>query len=110
MYLGAAVVACAAAAFSFQPATLTSLTTQQLVVLLYLGAIASGVGFFLFNAGARWTDVGTLAIFNNVKVPLAVLASVLFFGDVVNWPRLLIGGVIIGGALVLNEQFARKAA
>ena len=97
MYLGAAVVACTAAAFSFRPETLTSLSATQLIVLLYLGAIASGVGFFLFNAGARRTDVGALAIFNNVKIPLAVLASVLIFGDPVNWLRLLIGGVIIGG-------------
>lgn len=108
MYLGAAVIACAAAALSFHPAVVTNLSRDQVLVLLYLGAIASGIGFFLFNAGARRTDVGTLAIFNNVKVPLAVLASVLIFGDPVNWPRLLIGGAIIGAALVLNENSGRK--
>lgn len=103
MYLGAAVVAGAAAVFTFAPSTLTSLSLKQVCVLLYLGAIASGVGFFLFNSGARRTNVGTLAVFNNVKVPLAVLASVLIFGDPVDWPRLLIGAAIIAGALLLNE-------
>ena len=108
MYLGAAIVACTAAAITGSPSTIATLTLQQISVLLYLGAIASGVGFFLFNAGARRTDVGTLAIFNNVKVPLAVLASVLIFGDSVNWPRLAIGGAIIAGALILNETSGKR--
>lgn len=109
MYAGAAIVACAAAILSFQPATLANLKRDQILVLLYLGAIASGLGFFLFNAGARKVNVGALAIFNNVKVPLAVLASVLVFGDPVSWPRLMIGGAIIGMALILNEKLPRRA-
>ena len=108
MYAGAAIIACAAATLSFRPSTVVDLSGEQLLVLLYLGAIASGVGFFLFNAGARRVNVGALAIFNNVKVPLAVLASVLVFGDPVNWPRLLIGGAIIGTALVLNESGEKR--
>lgn len=104
MYFGAAIVACIAAAITFTPATLANLTPAQWVVLLYLGLIASGVGFFLFNAGARRADVGTLAIFNNVKVPLAVLASVLVFGDPANWWRLALGGAVIALALGLNES------
>ena len=57
---------------------------------------------FLFNAGARRVDVGTLAVFNNAKVPLAILASALVFGERVDWARLGVGGGVIGLALVLS--------
>jgi drug/metabolite transporter (DMT)-like permease len=71
-------------------------------VLAYLGLVASGLGFFLFNAGARRASIGALAIFNNVKIPLAILASALVFREEVDWPRLALGGAIIGGAFGLN--------
>ena len=64
--------------------------------------VASGLGFFLFNAGARRTDLGTLAIFNNMKIPLAILASGLIFHETVDWERLAIGGAVIACALGLN--------
>lgn len=109
LYLGAAIVAGAAAATSLDIDKLRLLSSTQWLVLLYLGAIASGVGFFLFNAGARMADIGALAICNNLKVPLAILASAWLFHDHVNWPRLLIGGSLIGAALAINEcAVARK--
>jgi len=108
LYIGATIIAAAFAATSADLGTITSLSLVQWVVLLYLGAIASGVGFFLFNAGARRVDVGALAIFNNIKVPLAILASVLIFGEGVDWPRLIIGGAVIGVALWINEAILRR--
>jgi drug/metabolite transporter (DMT)-like permease len=102
LYLGASVVAVAMAAPSVQWARVLAMSPQQGVVLIYLGVVASGLGFFLFNAGARRTDIGTLAIFNNLKIPLAILASGLVFREVVDWPRLALGGVILAGALAWN--------
>ncbi len=74
----------------------------QLFVLLYLGLFASGVGFFMWNVGAGRVSAGTLAVFNNVKIPLAVLVSLLFFDEQADWLRLLGGGAIIALALWLN--------
>jgi len=115
MYVGATVVALLAAGTNFEVATLTSITTQQWIVLVYLGIVASGIGFFLFNAGARRSNVGTLAIFNNVKIPLAIIASVVIFGDWREWLsvpenvlRLGIGSVVIVIALVINETVVRR--
>ncbi len=108
LYLGAAVVALAMAAPSFRWAVLSGMAPRQLGVLLYLGVVASGVGFFLFNAGARRTDLGTLAIFNNLKIPLAILASGLVFREAVDWPRLAVGGAVIACAFGLNGLTGAK--
>lgn len=102
LYLGAAAVALVMAAPSVQWDKVLGMSPRQLGVLLYLGLVASGLGFFLFNAGARRTDIGTLAIFNNMKIPLAILASGLVFRESVDWPRLAAGGAVIACALGLN--------
>lgn len=102
LYLGASVVAVAAAAPSISWDQVAAMDLRQGAVLLYLGVVASGLGFFLFNAGARRTDIGTLAIFNNMKIPLAILASGLVFREAVDWPRLAAGGAVIACALGLN--------
>ena len=107
LYLGAAAVALAMALPVVQWDKVARMPHGQMGVLLYLGAVASGVGFFLFNAGARRTDVGTLAIFNNAKIPLAILASALVFGDRVDWVRLAAGGAVIAAALGLNGWLVR---
>mgnify|MGYP003431460250 CR=1 FL=1 len=102
LYLGAAAVAVAFAAPSISWDKVLAMTFRQGMVLVYLGAVASGLGFFLFNAGARRTDLGTLAIFNNVKIPLAILASGLVFRETIDWPRLVLGGSVIVLALAFN--------
>jgi len=102
LYLGACAVAVAMAAPSIPWDKVLAMDLRQAAVLLYLGVVASGLGFFLFNAGARRTDIGTLAIFNNMKIPLAILASGLVFREAVDWPRLAAGGAVIACALGLN--------
>ncbi len=100
LYLGAALTA-ALAASGTPPATL-SITLKQAGILLYLGAIASGLGFFLWNIGARKVSSGTLAVFNNLKIPLGILVSMFFFGETADWPRLLGGGALMVLALAVN--------
>ena len=108
LYAGAALVTLAMAAPQADPARLLHASASQFLVLAYLGLAASGVGFFLFNAGARRVDVGTLAVFNNAKVPLAILASALVFGEHVAWLRVTAGGAVLALALVLNGNSRRR--
>ncbi len=75
------------------------LTKNQILILIYLGAIASGLGFFLWNYGAVLTKIGTLAVFNNIKIPLAVLVSIIIFRERTNPINLIIGGSILLMAL-----------
>lgn len=84
------------------------LSPTQGFTLIYLGLIASGFSFFLWNASARKVDTGTLAIFNDLKIPLAVSVSLIFFGEQTNLLNLLIGGAIILAALWLNEWAGRR--
>jgi drug/metabolite transporter (DMT)-like permease len=71
--------------------------------------LASGIGFFMWNTGATRVQAGVLAVFNNVKVPLAVLVSLLFFGERTDGLRLFGGGTIIALALWLNRLPGRGA-
>ena len=87
-----------------------ALTGSQLLTLVYLGAIASGVCFFMWNVGARKVHTGTLAVFNDLKIPLAVTVSLVFFGEKASLPHLLIGGLIVLAALLLNEWGAKRVA
>ena len=107
LYIGALEVT-ALATLQFTPYSTLTLTSTQLLTLLYLGAVASGLSFFLWNIGAREVNAGTLAVFNDLKIPLAVAVSLLVFGESTNIPRLLIGGAVIVGALVLNEGLTHR--
>lgn len=107
VYLGAFIVTglFAAVAVDFSALRITAAETGT---LLYLGVIASGLAFFLWNYGARRTDSGALAVFNNMKIPLAVAVSMLFFGERTDPIRLALGGGIVVLALVLNEMLVKR--
>jgi drug/metabolite transporter (DMT)-like permease len=102
LYFGAAILT-AISTLVFVPISSITLTAKQAWTLLYLGAIASGVSFFLWNLGARKVNAGALALFNDLKIPLAVFVSLVVFGENTNIPRLLLGGGIMIAALIINE-------
>jgi drug/metabolite transporter (DMT)-like permease len=81
-----------------------NLDGSHLLTLVYLGVIASGLGFFLWNKGALQVGAGTLAVMNNAKVPLAVACSLVFFGESANLPRLLASLVLLGAAVWVAEK------
>jgi drug/metabolite transporter (DMT)-like permease len=82
-YAGACLVAVAAFALPGRPLDVT-LTSSQLLTLLYLGVVASGLGFFLWNVGSARVSAGTAAVMNNAKIPLGIAVSLLFFGETAN--------------------------
>jgi drug/metabolite transporter (DMT)-like permease len=85
------------------------LSTDHWKAILYLGCVASGLGFFLWNKGASVSNPGTLAAFNNAVVPLAVLFSLFIFGeadslDTESLVRLVLGAGLIGTAVFLGQR------
>jgi drug/metabolite transporter (DMT)-like permease len=104
LYAGAFAIALGA---TFTHAIEVDLNTPQLLTLLYLGALASGAGFFLWNRGATRVSAGTLAVMNNAKIPLAVAVALLVFGETADLPRLLAAGAVLALAVWLVESRRR---
>lgn len=103
LYLGG-MLAALPWALLMGPGWAVPLTKWQVATIVYLGVVASGLGFFLWNAGARRTSAGTLAVCNNLKIPLATGVSLLFFGGKADPVHLLIGMVLFVAATWLSER------
>lgn len=84
--------------------------TGQWLVLAFLGLIASGAGFFLWNLGLTKVNAGTLGVFNNLKIPLGVAVSLLFFGETADLPRLLLSGALMLAAIAVAEGWFHRSA
>ncbi len=89
LYAGAALTAGTAWAVTGGMGGMDELTSRQWLAILYLGVLPSGVGFFLWNVGARRVPAGVLAVMNNLKVPLAVALAFACFGERGHLARLL---------------------
>ncbi len=101
LYAGAAAVALLA----LLPRAVTLvLNSTHLLTLLYLGVLASGVCFFLWNVGATQVGSGLLAVMNNAKAPLGVACSMLFFGESAPLLPLLASLAILGAAAWLAAR------
>ncbi len=103
-------VAVAAIYYFFTAETIwPSLSGNQIMILLYLGLIASGLGFYAWNRGAREVgSSGTLAVMNNGYIPLAIIVSLTLFGEDGEWGRIFLGAGVILAAVVLSERYYRK--
>jgi drug/metabolite transporter (DMT)-like permease len=103
MYAGAAAVTVAAlpVGMALGDDPFAGWSPRALLVLLYLGALPTAVGFYLWNRGAARTRPAFLAAANNLKVPLAVVVSWLVFGEAVAGGRALLGLVLLVGALLV---------
>ncbi len=107
LYAGGVLAALIASVFTVDWTTV-AISTVQWTTLVYLGMISSGLGFFMWNYGARRTNIGTLAVFNNLKIPLSITVSLLVFGEKAGVSNLLIGGGIVLLALLISEGFEWK--
>jgi drug/metabolite transporter (DMT)-like permease len=103
MYLGAALFT-GVAALLLADFGRFRLEWEPALVLLYLGLIPTGVGFFLWNKGAARTGPGALAAANNLKIPLGVLAAWLIFGEQADYLRVLAGLAVILVALFVSRD------
>lgn len=98
----------------FVGATLTSLVATVLFadwnkipttslhygILIWLGLVASGLGYWLWNAGARQVKANQLAVMNNVLIPAGLVVNFVFWQHEVNWWTLTAGSVLILASLL----------
>ena len=80
----------------------------QWAVLIWLGIVASGLGYFLWNRGATQVDSGILAIMNNAVVPLGLVVNLILWGKDINYQNLVIGGGLILLALYIHKVILNK--
>ncbi len=85
-------------------------TGVQWGVLIYLGTIASGLGYFIWNKGATMVNAGALAVMNNLLVPAGLIVNIVIWNRDVDLVKLSIGGGIILLSLVVNELWVKPKA
>jgi drug/metabolite transporter (DMT)-like permease len=80
LYLGGSLLAAIPVGLSpGMPTAMAALSATQILTILYLGLIPSGLGFYLWNVGVRRSSEGTAAVLNNAKIPLAIVVSWALF-------------------------------
>jgi len=106
-YIGALAVTMVTWLLFGNPAKLPT-TSLQWEILLYLGLVASGLGYFFWNKGATKVDSGTLAIMNNALVPAGLVVNLLIWNRDANLTRLCIGGAVLLFSLLLHEYWGKN--
>jgi drug/metabolite transporter (DMT)-like permease len=106
LYFGA-VILTGVSVLMFSNMADINFSASQIYILLFLGVISSGICFFLWNYGATQTNTGNLAVMNNMKIPLAILASVMIFGESADWFRLALGFLLLMGGLIVIQVFRK---
>ncbi|EKM0373760.1 carboxylate/amino acid/amine transporter [Cronobacter turicensis] len=103
-YLGAFVVAVIAWFALGNPQKLPT-TGLQWGILVWLGVVASGLGYFMWNYGATQVDAGTLGIMNNMHVPAGLLVNLAIWQQQPHWPSFIIGGAVIVASLWVHRRW-----
>lgn len=109
LYVGGLAVTTIATTVAGGWTSAARVSETQALVLLYLGVVASGLGFYLWNRGAVTAPAGVLAVFNNLKIPLAVVVALVLFGEQADLPRLVVGGglMVLAAALAVRRSRVR---
>ena len=107
-FIGALIVASACYALFGDLNKLPSTSTQW-GILIYLGIVASGLGYFMWNKGATLVNVGALAVMNNLLIPAGIIVNVLIWNRDADLLRLSIGAGVMLVALVVNQIMTKSA-
>ena len=106
-FIGALIIATICYALFGNSSKLPTTSTQW-GILIYLGVVASGLGYFMWNKGATLVNVGALAVMNNLLIPAGIIVNVLIWNRDADIVRLSIGAAIMLGALIVNQIINKK--
>ncbi|SDH93759.1 carboxylate/amino acid/amine transporter [Pseudomonas panipatensis] len=107
-FVGALLIALPGWLLLGNPQKLPSTETQWLV-LLFMGLLATALGQYCWNKGGTLVDGGTLAVMNNLHVPVGLLINLLIWNQHADLPRLALGGAVIVASLGVNRLGGRRA-
>jgi len=103
-YMGAFLVALVAWFTLGNPQKLPT-TGLQWGILVWLGVVASGIGYFMWNYGATQVDAGTLGIMNNMHVPAGLLVNFAIWQQQPHWPSFITGALVIVASLWVHRHW-----
>lgn len=106
-YLGAVILVLPFTIANVKFFSLT-LTLTQILSILYLAILPTGIGFWMWNKGSACVKYSTLAVMNNLKIPLGVLFSIFIFNEKINLLNFSIGSSIIVIAILLLHFYLKK--
>ena len=92
LFLGATIVT--SSVYLSVSGSMIELTDTNLLALLFLGLCSTGIGFLLWNIGATKVNSYRLAVSNNLVIPIAIINSVLIFGESISL-LLFLPGIIL---------------
>ena len=82
----------------------------QWAVLLFLGLVSTALGLYWWNKGACLVNGATLAVMNNLHVPVGLLLNLLIWNQHEELGRLLLGGLVIVAAVWISRLGIRPPA
>jgi drug/metabolite transporter (DMT)-like permease len=82
-----------------------SLNFNQWLTVLYLGIVPTGIGFWLWNKGAKLVNSTVLAVMNNLKIPMGGFFALVFFHERINLSYFIFGSSLILIGIILSSFF-----
>lgn len=92
-YLGAVIVALPA--WWVLGGTQYPHNATQWAILLWLGLVASGAGYYCWNKGATLVSSGLLAVMNNMLIPAGLVVNIVLWNRDENLLSLTIGSALL---------------
>jgi drug/metabolite transporter (DMT)-like permease len=71
---------------------------------LYLGALASGAGYLLYNYALKHMAASQVGVFTNLIPVVGVLTGVLALGEALSWQAILGGAIVMIGVAVTTKE------
>jgi carboxylate/amino acid/amine transporter len=102
-FVGALLVALPAFLAFGNPARLPAAPLQW-SVLVFLGLVATAFGMYAWNKGASLVPAATLAVMNNLHVPVGLLLNLLIWNHSEPLGRLALGGSIILASVWISRR------
>lgn len=79
---------------------------QEYFTLIWLGLVASGVGYLVWNYGATQVSVAQLAVMNNMLIPAGLIVEFVLWQRPLAWTPFIIGGGCIAASVLWANQQA----
>ncbi|WP_028694734.1 carboxylate/amino acid/amine transporter [Pseudomonas cremoricolorata] len=106
-YLGALLIALPGFLLFGNAEHLPSTDTQWLV-LAFLGLVPTALGLYWWNKGACLVPGATLAVMNNLHVPVGLVLNLLIWNQNAPLGRLLVGGTVILASVWMSRLGPRR--